>query len=61
MTEPNDKTKTMDEVRQNLEDQLKVIDAKIEKAVSGVDKLTAKRARMAILLEKFTQVNQASV
>jgi peptidoglycan hydrolase CwlO-like protein len=54
---PKESVTTIEEVRANLEAQLKAIDSKVEKAVQKVDKLTKQRAELATLLEKVNRVN----
>ena len=54
---PKESVTTIEEVRANLEAQLKSIDTKVEKAVQKVDKLTAQRSQLAELLEKVNRVN----
>lgn len=54
---PKEAVTTIEEVRANLEAQLKAIDTKVEKAVQKVDKLTAQRSQLAELLEKVNRVN----
>ena len=54
---PKEAVTTIEEVRANLEAQLKGVDSKVEKAVQKVDKLTKQRAELATLLEKVNRVN----
>lgn len=48
---------TVNEVKENLENQLKDIDKKIESAAKRVDKLSLKRGYVAELLEKVNRID----
>ena len=55
-----EKGKTLEEVRTNLETQLKDADNKIEKATQRVDRMVIKRNYVAELLEKVNKVDVES-
>lgn len=52
--------KTVDEVRSNIESQLKAIDKKVESATKRADKLMIERNRVAALLERVNRINVES-
>lgn len=52
-----EKSKTIGEIRANVESQLKDLDTTIEKAVGKVDRLTAQRAGLVALLEKVNRLD----
>lgn len=55
-----EKKNTIEEVKSNLEHQVKAIDSKVEKATARVDKLMIQRNILAGLLEKVNRVNVES-